>query len=439
MKPNSILEPSKVKGRRILIVSVYVPPFAPFGTIRVPALAKYWIAKGADVRILASKTSIFPMIDPAPLPSDRIAYVGFGTAPEPAPLEGVQKSYKRWIGEKMPRLLARLQFLSMQWRDFTMVPDPYTPWISAAVEYGKEWCANWKPDIIYSSGPPHSSHIVAKRLKKKFNCLWIAELRDPWSENPYFHFSAPVKWRNQRVERATLRSASALVTLTRFEQQTFKALYDKPVIFVSNGFSNDIAEKIITTHSNRDEIVITHAGALYNGRRDPRKLLDALRLLGEDAKFFRLKLIGEPTAAKLLLRDYADLAPQVDILPHMSHDAVLDVYGQSDILLLLRWDDPRERGFVAGKLFEYIAMQRPILCLGSSLGEAADIIRDNGFGFVAQSTEEAAFALRGFLETKRRVGSVPILPQAPTKAFAREAQFEQLDRFLDTLSAAAQV
>jgi glycosyltransferase involved in cell wall biosynthesis len=439
MKPDSHLERSKVKGRRILIVSAYVPPFAPFGSIRVPALAKYWLAKGADVRILASKTALFPLVDPAPLLADKIAYVGFGTAPEPAPLEASPKPYKRWISRKMPGLFAKLQFLSMQWRDFTMVPDPYAPWIRVAVEHGKTWCGNWKPDIIYSSGPPHSSHIVAKRLEKIFNCLWIAELRDPWSENPYFHFSAPVKWRNQLVERATLRKATALVTLTRFEQQMFKSLYGKPVIYVSNGFSGELADRIVTQKSSRDEIVITYAGALYNGRRDPRKLLDALRLLGEDAKFFRLKLIGEPKTADAMLVDYADLKSQIDIFDHMSHEAVLDIYGQSDILLLLRWNDPRERGFVAGKLFEYIAARRPILCLGDSLGEAADIIMNNGFGFVAQSTEEAAFALRGFLETKRRIGSVPILPQAPTLAFTREAQFEQLDRLIDTLSSTAQV
>jgi glycosyltransferase involved in cell wall biosynthesis len=439
MKPDTILEPNTVKGRRILIVSAYLPPYAPFGSIRVPALAKYWLAQGADVRILASKTSLFPLVDPTPLQPDRIAYVGFGAAAEPPPLQGVQKPYKRWIGQKWPSLLTKLQFFSMQWRDFMMVPDPYVPWIAAAVEHGQTWCAHWKPDIIYSSGPPHSGHIVAKRLEKIFNCLWIAELRDPWSENPYFHFSAPVRWRNQRAERATLRSASALVTLTRFEQQIFKAIYDKPVIFVRNGFSADMADRIGTAKTDRDTIVITYAGALYNGRRDPRKLLDAMRLLGEDAKYFRLKLIGEARIAELIVADYADLRSQIDILPHMSHEAVLDIYGQSDVLLLLRWDDPRERGFVAGKLFEYIAARRPILCLGESLGEAADIIRDNGFGFVAQSTEEAAFALRGFLETKRRVGSVPILPQAPTLAFTREHQFEQLDRFIDTVGATAQI
>jgi glycosyltransferase involved in cell wall biosynthesis len=439
MKPESILEQGEVKGRRILIVSAYLPPYAPLGFIRVPALAKYWLARGADVRILASKTSRFPPVDPWPLSSERIAYVGFGGAAEPTPLVRAQKPYKRWIGQKFPRLLEKLQFLSMQWRDFTMVPDPYVPWIKTAVEHGQAWCADWKPDIIYSSGPPHSSHMVGKQLNTIFKCLWIAELRDPWSENPYSNFSLPVKWRNQRAERATLRLASALVTLTRFEQQVFKAAYSKPVIFVSNGFSSDLADRISTEKVPRDEIVITHAGALYNGQRDPRKLLDALRLLGQDAQYFRLKLIGEPKTAEFLVADYADLRSQIDILPHMTHEAVLDIYGQTDVLLLLRWDDPRERGFVAGKLFEYIAARRPILCLGYSLGEAADIIRDNGFGFVAQSIEEVAFALRGFLEAKRQLSSVAILARAPILAFTREHQFEKLDRFIDTLSATAQV
>jgi glycosyltransferase involved in cell wall biosynthesis len=439
MNSGSMLKPKGATERRILIVSAYVPPYAPFGSIRVPALAQYWLSQGADVRILASQTSLFPVVDPAPLSPDRIAYVGFGSAAEPAPLEAAQKPYKRWIAENMPGLMAKLQFWSMQWRDFTMAPDPYLPWVDKAVDHARIWCADWTPDIIYSSGPPHSGHLVAKQLKKIFQCLWLAEMRDPWSENPYFGFTSLVKWRNHQVERATLRAATALVTLTRFEQQMFQANYSKPVIFVSNGFSRQMAEAISTITPQRDEIIITHAGALYNGRRDPRKLLDALRLLGSDAAYFRVKLIGEPATVKHMVADYPDLRAQIDILPHMPHEAVLRIYGESDVLLLLRWDDPRERGFVAGKLFEYIAARRPILCLGGSHGEAADIIRDNGFGFIAQSTQEAAFALRGFLETKKRLGNVPILPQAPTMAFTREHQFEQLDRFIDSLGAAVQV
>jgi Glycosyl transferase 4-like domain len=439
MKPDSMLKPKGATGRRILIISAYLPPYAPFGCIRVPALAQYWLSRGADVRILASQTSLFPVVDPAPLSPARIAYVGFGSAPEPAPLEAVQKPYKRWIAQNMPGLMAKLQYWSMQWRDFTLVPDPFLPWVDKAVDHAKNWCADWTPDIIYSSGPPHSGHLVAKRLEKIFQCRWIAEMRDPWSENPYFGFTSLVKWRNQQVERATLRAATALVTLTRFEQHIFQSNYSKPVIFVSNGFSRDMADAISTTPSPRDEIIITYAGAFYNGRRDPRKLFDALRLLGNDAKYFRIKLIGEPATAELMVADYPNLRAQIDILPHMPHETVLRIYGESDVLLLLRWDDPRERGFVAGKLFEYIAARRPILCLGDSQGEAADIIRDNGFGFIAQSTQEAAFALRGFLENKRRIGSVPILPQAPTMAFTREHQFEQLDRFIDSLGVAASV
>ncbi len=439
MKPYLMPKHDKVMGKRILIASAYLPPYAPFGSIRVPALARYWLSRGADVRILASQTSLFPVVDPAPISPERIAYVGFGSAPEPAPLEAVQKPYKRWLAENMPSLMARLQFWSLQWRDFVMAPDPFLPWVDKAVDHARNWCADWTPDVIYSSGPPHSGHLVAKQLKAIFNCVWIAEMRDPWSENPYFGFTPLVKWRNQQVERATLSAATALVTLTRFEQQMFQANYNKPVIFVSNGFSRDMAEAISTTVAQRDEIIITHAGALYNGRRDPRKLLDAMRLLGVDAKYFRLKLIGEPAIAEHLVKDYPDLRAQIDILPHISHEAVLRIYGQSDVLLLLRWDDARERGFVAGKLFEYIAARRPILCLGGSQGEAADIIRDNGFGFIAQSIQEAAFALRGFLETKRHIGSVPILPKAPTLAFTREHQFEQLDRFIGSLSVTTQI
>jgi glycosyltransferase involved in cell wall biosynthesis len=438
MKPDAISKAFGMKGKRILIVSAYLPPYAPFGTIRVPALAKYWLAQGADVRVVASKISLFPETETAPISLDRLAYVSFGSATEPAPLQGPQPRYKAWIARNFPAAMQLLRSLSLEWRGLWLVPDPFLPWVKVAIAHARRWCADWQPELIYSSGPPHSGHLVAKALSHEFGCQWIAELRDPWSSNPYSNNSSWVTWLNRKAERATLSFAHALVTLTRFEQQLFRSKYDKPILFVPNGFAADIVDQIDMHKEARDDIVITYAGSLYNGRRDPRKLLDALRLLGDDAKAFRFKLIGEPEIAEQILADYVDLRPQIDILPQMPHADVLKVYGTSDILLLLRWDDPQERAFVAGKLYEYIAARRPILCLGESRGEAADIIRDNGFGFVAQSTEEAALALRGFLETKKRSGYVPILPKAPTLAFARECQFEQLDRLIDTMGATAQ-
>jgi glycosyltransferase involved in cell wall biosynthesis len=438
MNQGAIFDAARVRGKRILIVSAYLPPYAPFGTIRIPALAQYWLSMGADVRIIAAKTALFSEMDPMPLAAERIAFVGFGGAAEPAPLQGAQSAYKAWIAQRFPVLMERLRYCSLQWRDFILVPDPFLPWVSSAVRHGVQWCTDWKPDLIYSSGPPHSGHLVAKALKQHFKCPWLAELRDPWSSNPYYHFAKFVQLRNQMVERQTLRTADALVATTRAEQKILQSHYAKPVVYVSNGFLAADAGNINMMQAPRNEIIITHAGALYGGRRDPRTLLDALRLLGADATQFRLKLIGEPEMAAQLIQDYPELKSQIDIMPQMSREDVLKIYGETDVLLLLRWDDPLERNFVAGKIFEYIAARRPILCLGDSQGEAADIIRDNGLGFVAQSTEEAAFALRGFLETKKRLGSVPLLPESHTLAFTRESQFAQLDRFIDSLSVAAQ-
>jgi glycosyltransferase involved in cell wall biosynthesis len=436
MQSVALSETARANKRRILIVAGYLPPYAPCGTIRIPALASYWLARGADVRIIAAKTSVFPEIEPIPIDPDRISYVDFGGAAEPAPLHGPQSPFKAWLARKNPALMGLLRFWSSQWHDFSVVPDSYQPWVANAVRHGIAWCQDWTPDLIYSSGPPHSSHMVAKALKRSIGCLWIAEMRDPWSNDPYAYLASAVRWRNRRLEQATLQAANAIVTLTRSEQQRFQNSYDKPVIFVRNGFNKASVQAV--SQGTTDDIVITHAGALYGGRRDPRMLLEAMRMLGPDSSNVRLQLVGDVETAKATMANYADLQSQVDIIPPISHAAVQLLYQGSDILLLLRWNDVRERSFVAGKLFEYIGTRKPILCLGESQGEAADIIRDNGFGLVAQSTEEAAFALRGWLETKKRLGKVPLVPEAATLPFSRALQFEQLDRFIDSLGVPAQ-
>ncbi len=81
----------------------------------------------------------------------------------------------------MPRLgLADL------YRQIVMFPDRYRGWIGDAVRLGQSWGDGWKPDFVYSSGPPHSGQVVASRLAARFGVPWIAELRDLWIGDPYF-------------------------------------------------------------------------------------------------------------------------------------------------------------------------------------------------------------------------------------------------------------
>jgi glycosyltransferase involved in cell wall biosynthesis len=104
---------------------------------------------------------------------------------------------------------------------------------------------------------------------------------------------------------------------------------------------------------------------------------------------------------------------------------------QVDVLLECRWLDRAGDGVIPGKLFEYIGARRPILSLGSPTAEAAEIIRDNGFGLVSNDPAEIADRLRSWLEEKRRQGGrLPDLHGRKHEAFGRAAQFRRVDALI---------
>jgi glycosyltransferase involved in cell wall biosynthesis len=122
---------------------------------------------------------------------------------------------------------------------------------------------------------------------------------------------------------------------------------------------------------------------------------------------------------------------QAQVMLHdlVRREEVVSLQQRSDILLLLRWDNPEENGVLAGKLFEYIGSVRPILSLGSITGEAADILRKHGLGLVTNDVDEVAAQLKKWLKLKKQ-GGVPAPRKSDLEIFSRPHQFRELDKFL---------
>ena len=417
---------------RILIVSAFVPPLAPFGATRVPALARYLAGRGHEVRLLAADNRGYDPTVPSPLPEAQVAYVAPGIDVTPVP-ESQKSAAKRWIARSFPTLMEMLRRTRQVAHDLRTVPDAHSGWIRPAQNHAVHWCSQWKPDVIYSSGPPHSGHIVAAGLAARWGCLWVAELRDSWSSNPYMIANPLLRMANLRLERRTLREADMLVAVTAAEQHALAERYSQRVLLVRNGFSPEDLETKERPQPSPDQLVIVHAGALYGGKRDPRLLLEALRRLGGDARSIRLRLIGEAAEIEALLSSNEDVRAFVEPVSTMPRQAVLEEYASADVLLLLRWDDPRERNFIAGKLFEYIAARKPVLSIGCCEGEVAQIIEDNDFGVLLRDPDAIAAQLRQWLEIKRQRGLLPAVPLNRALPFNRNHQFKLLNEALINL------
>ncbi|MBW7837291.1 MAG: glycosyltransferase [Sphingomonadales bacterium] len=432
---------------KILLVAGYFPPYAPVSATRVNKLAKYLLERGHDVRVLAPKNAGFPAVMQPEIPAERVIFTPvFEVLEVPGRLKATLKA---WLGKppastpiasspgaegssSSPVRQPWWARLSAFYAAIVSTPDSRIGWYGHAVRAGRALFARWRPDIIYASAPPHTGLLVASRLARLSGAPWVCEYRDLWVDHPYYDGGSVRRWIESRLENRTLNGAAGLVTVTRTWADWLAKKHRQPVEFVMNGYDPaDYPDEAIEP-LDRERLTIIYTGGIYPGKRDPAALFAALALMGDEAR--RVRVIFHMPEALELVRQLAaahGVTDSVEVSGLIPRKEAIRRQRGADLLLLLRWDDPREDSVLAGKLFEYIGARRPILSVGSETGEAAEIIRDQGFGVVANNPQAIADALRAWLPQKRG-GLIPA-PAGDMESFARPRQFARLENFLEKL------
>src|SRR5262249_13202323 len=141
----------------------------------------------------------------------------------------------------------------------------------------------WRPDFIFASAPPFTALLVAKRLSDEFGIPWVAELRDLWTQNPYYAYPRWRRWIDEIIERRVLLSAHSLVTVTPLWARDLKSRYpEKTVTTIFNGYAEEDYWDLSTYVSKEPKTLsIVYTGNIYRGYRDPSALFAAIGLLGK--------------------------------------------------------------------------------------------------------------------------------------------------------------
>jgi|TARA_R100000501_G_scaffold14543_2_gene26333 hypothetical protein len=418
---------------RILIISGMFPPNAPTATVRAPKFARYLTERNHDVRVLAAQNLQFPAAVDPEIPRDRVTHVPYVRFGKSAPLtEADQRrpapSGKARASQDSPSLLTRLK---QSWWRLRQLPDAHRPWVEPAIAAGLKLIEEWRPDILFSTGPPDSSHMVAAALSEKTGVPFVAELRDLWADNLYADSRPFVEWVEMRLERRVLSKASAIVAVTEGAVERLSARYGVPVVQAANGYDpTDFTGLENVAPLDPEALTIVHAGSTYGGRRSPRPLFAALGTMGAAANDVRVRLYGEDAEIGLEMAQEEGVANLVETHPPIPRAEVLRIERAADILLLLRFDTEGEKHVVAGKLYEYAGARRPILCHGQLEGEAADVIRRNKLGLVSNDPAEIAAWLSEKTQ-QRKAGRLPDLPDGPALALTRSEQFAKVERLLN--------
>jgi len=290
------------------------------------------------------------------------------------------------------------------WELVFSTPDEKIWWIGPAVRAALQAAKERRPSVLYSTGPPHSTHLIAATVKWLTGIPLVCDFRDPWAGAPWRATERnPWGFRLQRFfERFSVGAADELILNTPRLGDEFRNRYPQhghKINVIPNGFDPAHLSRIDGLGSSRGQdngLVLCHPGALYN-QRDPRPLIDAVGQLAGEGHRIRFDQIGyhDPSFE---LSDYISrhgLSEQVTLTNRLAHDDVLKRMHGSDVLVLIQ---PGTHLQVPGKLFEMLMFRKPILALADD-GATTDIINDYKLGLVTSPRDSDAItrALRTLL------------------------------------------
>jgi glycosyltransferase involved in cell wall biosynthesis len=272
------------------------------------------------------------------------------------------------------------------------IPDAKLFWKPFAVRLGKQIIKKEKPDIIFSSSPPPTAHLIAKHLAKWSGIKWAADFRDPWTGIHYYYDkrSRLAHSLDSRLEAGVLKHCDRIVCVSRQFANLLQTEEKDKIEIIYNGYD----ESDFNPHLKKSEsFKIVHIGGLNWNRYYPDFFIGFENLLKKgkiESKRVELILAGsiEPAIADELQL----LFSKFDILcisGYVSHEQAVEMMCEADLLLLFLEKVQKYEGHIPGKLFEYLATGNYILGVGSKSGDSAKILSQTNAGRVFNPGEDA--------------------------------------------------
>jgi len=270
---------------------------------------------------------------------------------------------------------------------FLMTPDSRVGWIIPAVCRGRQAIRRQRPRVIYSTSPYMSAHIIALILSKLTRLPWVADFRDPWRGNPFRELGYPSLdiW-DSLLERAVISSASHVICNTPTMRDSLcqrLSLAAGKCSTILNAFDAEHFEGLVPKRAAPpDHFVLAHCGEFY-GPRSPHAWLGGLRRALEQspdlADRIHVLLLGSEYFNGRHLGDLARQAGvgrQVRVLGHRPRSETLSYMMGSDALMLAGPAGAGSELQVPNKLFEYLAVRRPIIAAVSPDSPVLAVLRE---------------------------------------------------------------
>lgn len=306
-----------------------------------------------------------------------------------------------------------INFLLFKFQEFFGIPDLEITWYRSAYKTAlKEIEAN-PPDVLISSSPYMTSHLVASKISKKFNLKWVADFRDSWSNNPVYPFSNFRRRLDSFLEKKIITKASFISTVSERYAEKLKEIHSHNLIVIPNGYSKLNTKTTLVNENNYLEIVYT--GMIYDGYQNYPEFLKGLRY-GLDNNYFSKKDLRVNFYGRYLFNlqekikkfNLEQVVLQNGFIPR---ERAFLVQASADLQLFFNWEGDENGGLSHLKLYEYLGAMRPILVFGNKEDKSnQDIVKETNSGFISIGKENLAKKVKGLIDIKKEKKFIPHNP-----------------------------
>jgi len=416
---------------KVLIVSLYFPPAGGGGVQRPLKFATHLPELGIETHVLAPDDPKWIHRDDELQPPTlawvhRARYIGPKGRKPAEELHGTQG---------LERISRQAELFGRRF----LVPDENVSWNITAIPAAIRIVRNEGIDVVVTTSPPSSVHLIGAAVKRATGVKWVADLRDSVVAHPHRNAERLVVRAKEQGEHAVAKliaySADAITCVSDAIAEEMRERSPRgQVLTIANG--SDFDDFAGLDHQPSDRFRLTHTGSFF-GKRDPRPFLTALKQSGlEDVV---VRFLGDFRAADREWAEGLELGDRFELIPYAPRRRSLELQRDSEALLLLIPEaGGRGKGVLSGKVFEYLAAERPILAVVPPDGAAAGLIRETGAGVVvAPDDVDGMVAALSDLHGRWQAGVLEDAPlsQEWRRKVSRRTRSEELARVLEQVTA----
>ncbi len=376
--------------KRVLIITYYWPPAGGIAVHRCLKFAKYLREFGWEPIICTPDNPEYPVLDEDNFKDvPKNARILKTKIWEPYNLFKIITGKKKeerihnvFLEEDKPSLGHKIGI----WiRGNIFIPDARRYWIKPSVKFLSKYLKENPVDVLFTNGPPQSTHMIAYGVKKNTGIPWHADFQDPWTQVDYFPqlMLNPLSLNiHKNMEQRVFKNADKVTICSNTWKGDLESIGAKDVGVIVWGYDEDDFQNINIPLSPK--FTLSHYGSLGPDRNAVTLWKVLAELSNNDKQFaddLEIELAGFIGHAIIKELDSLGLRKNLVLFDHLSRKETLERMHRSQVLMLILNNMPNVNGRLPGKLFEYLASRRPTLVIGPETSDASKIVHGVNAGY----------------------------------------------------------